>query len=395
MMDKLCLLFPRFTRQHLVKDVFLFAWHLSQQVELKLEIVYDHPEDIDFPSYSQCYFVNLRSGAEFNTRNALKAQRQYLQQHAGAIRLLMLFHLRWYSLWLAAYYKKQNRSGFVYLKGDMSWHEARQFRAGRGSPKQWLKQVVTFYLLPALDLISVETTQSYQLLTDNQWVKRRAKQIMYIANGIEPIQRETPSVPKQNMLLNVARIGSDEKNSQFLLKLLATVDLKQWTMIFLGSIEPSFQPFLDDFFIRHPQLRQKIQFMGHIENKAERDHYYQIAKVFLFSSFTESFGLALLEAAYFDNYLLTTEVGVAKDLLQKAHCKGEIMSLQLETASQQLQRIIDRDWHTPITNNLQSFYLDHVVNRVAQQFIRQQKKQNNASLPFEKVNHPFDKEPEK
>lgn len=367
-MDKLCLLFPRFTRQHLVKDVFLFAWYLSQQTGLRLEVVYDCPEDVDFSSHPDCDFVNLRSGDEFNSLKSMRAQQDYLRDQARHIQLLMLFHLRWYSLLLARCYKRQHQAGFVYIKGDMSRHESRALGRIFSSPKQLIKRIIIFCLLPAADLISVETTQAYQLLNASKLVKKRAKKIIYLANGIEPAKAETLTEPKQNILLNVARIGSYEKNSEFLLQLLAQVDLKQWQMIFLGTIEPAFHQYLNGYFQTYPHLRDKIQFKGHIEDKAQRNYYYQIARVFLFSSYSESFGLALLEAAYFNNYLLSTDVGVAKDLLQHFNCSGEIIDLQLLPASQQLQRIIDHGLPTPVANNLQPFHIEHLVSHVAQHF---------------------------
>ena len=62
-------------------------------------------------------------------------------------------------------------------------------------------------------------------------------------------------------------------------------------------------------------LVNKVIFKGYISNRDEISKYYKKSKIFCLPSRWESYSIALIEAAYFGNYIISTDVGVAKELL--------------------------------------------------------------------------------
>ena len=103
-------------------------------------------------------------------------------------------------------------------------------------------------------------------------------------------------------------------------------NLDDWKLILVGSIDESFKDYIDDYFKVNPHLIDKIIFKGYVSDRDEIYRYYSESKIFCFPSRSESFGIALIESAYFGNYLLTTDVGGARDVLD-ATDYGEIIKM--------------------------------------------------------------------
>ena len=125
---------------------------------------------------------------------------------------------------------------------------------------------------------------------------------------------ELLSVPKENLIIQTARFGTAQKNTQLLLKILSNVDLKDWNVILAGTIEKDFYSFIESFFREYPELKDKIHFIGNISDRNELYRLYARAKVFILTSRYESFAISLIEAAYFGDYIISTDVGIASTI---------------------------------------------------------------------------------
>lgn len=126
-MSKLVIVFSRFNTEHLVKDVFLFPLYLSKELNLQLEVVYDNDNDLPFPFFENVTFLNLKSGGGFNSFKSILAQLSYIKQEGRNISFVFLFHVRWYSFLIGSAYKRRQKEGYVYIKGDLSVDEAKDF----------------------------------------------------------------------------------------------------------------------------------------------------------------------------------------------------------------------------------------------------------------------------
>ena len=107
---------------------------------------------------------------------------------------------------------------------------------------------------------------------------------------------------------------------------------------------------IENFYEEHPELKEKISFTGAIYDKEELSWLYESSQTLLFTSRFESFALVFLEAAFHGLYIMTTEVGAAKDITQNGQLgfiadKSKEQEQDFEVITEQfrekLQNIID------------------------------------------------------
>ena len=181
--------------------------------------------------------------------------------------------------------------------------------------KAKIKSAVYRKIYKKIDLLSTETKETFSMLQNDSFFSKL--NIHKIPNGVEDLPNVT-NIKKENIMISVARFGSFQKNTELLLEALAEVDFKDWKVYCIGSIEKSEQDFeqkIHGFFEKHPNLKEKIIFTGNIEDKEKLASYYERAKVFILPSRYESFGIASLEATVYQDYIILTDVGAARDLV--------------------------------------------------------------------------------
>lgn len=91
---------------------------------------------------------------------------------------------------------------------------------------------------------------------------------------------------KENVILTVGRIGTTEKNNEELLDAFALIAEKipTWTVRLVGGVDPRFQSYLDAYFAKYPNLKERIIFTGAIYDKATLYAEYAKAKIFALTS---------------------------------------------------------------------------------------------------------------
>jgi glycosyltransferase involved in cell wall biosynthesis len=67
--------------------------------------------------------------------------------------------------------------------------------------------------------------------------------------------------------------------------------------------------------------------------------YFNRSKVFVHTAIYESYGIVIGEAFRFNNYIVSTDIGCAKELI--AEGMGELVEYDANDLSRSLQRIID------------------------------------------------------
>lgn len=155
---------------------------------------------------------------------------------------------------------------------------------------------------------------------------------------------------KENLIVTVGRLGTEEKNTEMMLDALGRIDLTRgggWKCCLIGTTEPSFREAVDRFYELHPDKRESVVFTGPIYDKRALWEYYDRSKVFVLTSRWESYGLVLNEAKRFGCYLVSTDVGAARDLIGSRY--GEYIPQENAGAlAEVLQRIIDGKVNTDI-----------------------------------------------
>ena len=254
---------------------------------------------------------------------------KYLIKNAKNIDVLMLFHVSRCSYWYAYFYKKLNPNGFLYIKADFNlavyqkeWNivnskfeSLREFFRKRRESAEYNKRKK---LIPLTDLISYESLEAYEFMKDTYADIDTKGKTIYLPNGydnemIDKIKVKTLE-EKENIILTVGRLGTEPKNTELLLETLKEIDLKNWKVYLVGLIDKKFINYKENFFRENPQLIDKIIFTGEIKDREELYSYYNRAKVFVLPSKWESFGIVMVEAMAFGNYVITSNTCAAKDI---------------------------------------------------------------------------------
>ena len=301
---------------HLVKDMGMIPYLLHKNYGYDSTVVtYKHGE------YS--YLENEVKGLKidfvkriFNSYSLDGAV--YLFKHSKDIDMLQMFHVTLSSLVYAYVYKLRNKSGKIYIKLDCSHKLVERIT---GLNKIQFRLLNNFF--NKIDLISVEQQELFPKLKDI--LNDHRNKIINIPNGIDFEELERNDLKydfsrKENVILNVARIGTEEKDTPTLLEAFANIEdieNSDWKLKLIGTIEEGFKPYIDEYFKRYPKLVDKVKFLGPIVDRKQLYEEYGKAKIFCLTSQFESFGIVFIEAAAMGDIIVSTDVGIARELINK------------------------------------------------------------------------------
>lgn len=325
MAKKLTLFFTikEFEKIHLYKDVGLVPYYLGKEYDLDVDIVYCNKEKkeipkkfrdislIEIPYYKTWKIIKkIEKFQFFENINFYK----YLLKNAKKINYLMFFHMTVEKFFLIFLYKYLNPNGKIYLKLDMS----------EKSIKNLNKKRIGFFrkkMLEKIDLISCESKDSFIEINQNGFNKIKINdKISLVFNGFdeEYLIRNKIKIKsfeeKENIMITVGRIGTEQKNNEMLLAALTNIDLKNWKIYIIGPFTKKFKIKYDEFIKNNQDKKENVILIGNIEDKNLLYDYYNKAKIFLLTSRWESFGIVLSEALRFGDYIISTNVGAAKDI---------------------------------------------------------------------------------
>lgn len=245
-----------------------------------------------------CHINN--SEANLDTVQGLKVEHfPHIMSNAitGAIYILLNANkIDWLNIYFAgrqAYvwtklYKLLNKKGKVYLKLDMDFRGCDLYDTDLYERKIFTKNT------EVVDLVSVES----------EAVKKRiqtysSKEIIVINDGVS----DYDCIPthnnknRENTFLTVARLGTRQKATDILLEAFAkSADQHDWNLKLVGIVDDTFKPYISNFFEKHPELVNRVNFAGEIKDRAKLYDEYCKAKVFVLASRWESYGISCAEA---------------------------------------------------------------------------------------------------
>ena len=270
----------------------------------------------------------------------------YLFNNSKSIDVLNLFHFKKDNILYLLIYKLVNPKGKAYIKLDMDilfFKNYNAFLFSNYSLKNFILKALTSWIFKLTDLFSVETDQAKDYLL-NVYPKLEHK-LICIPNGVDNLYLDQeipvkPFIEKENIILTVGRIGTEQKNTELLLDALKITDLKDWKVYILGPIEERFKKNIADFYREYPQLENKVIFTGNITNRKELFDWYNRAKIFCLTSRWESFGIVFTEALYFGNYLITSPISSAAYITNNGKY-GSIAKASAPEFSKAIQKSIE------------------------------------------------------
>lgn len=350
---KLVLLYEPFELQNefLYKDVILMPYYLGREYNLDVDIVYFNNQ-YDINSFRNLNFIKLRKSkyykwiAKFDKLGIVNNIFfiKYLIEYSKKIDYLMLFHLSVANSFLIRIYKFFNKEGKVYIKLDIN-----KKTTIKSIKNNFIKRKL-FYNFKYIDLISCETEENFRLFDENGYCgKSIGEKITYIPNGFDEEYLKKNNIQinnfdeKENIIITVGRIGTPEKNNELLLKAIKNIDLKNWKILLIGPYTEKFEKEYDNFIRENQEKKDKVLLIGNVKDRKELYNYYNKAKVFILTSRWESFGIVLVEALRFGDYIITADVGAARDITDNGSIGVVVGVENKKQLQQEIKKVIDNE----------------------------------------------------
>lgn len=308
-----CVLYPEAKNIHLIKDVGMIAYKLNK--------LYNFDSSISCYENDEYSFLNNEVKGlkvEFIQKkynNSILDGMRYLRKKSKNIDILQVFHVTLRTVAYTFTYKFFNPKGEIFLKLDCTDRLISIIKSL--SP---LKLKILNVFLNKVDIIGVEQEKLYNEL--KEIINMQQDKLTLIPNGIDfessAQYKNMDFKEKKNFILNVSRIGSPEKGIDVLLEAFSkinNIENMNWKLVLVGPIEEGFNAYIQSYFNKNPKLKQFIEFKGPIYDRKLLFELYKKAKVFCLSSSFESFGIALLEAASFGDVIVSTDVGIAGEIV--------------------------------------------------------------------------------
>lgn len=213
-------------------------------------------------------------------------------------------------------FKVANPNGKVYLKLDMDYRTCGKLDSNIKERVQFNKSVAS------ADLVSVETENVRKRIQ-----KYTDKEINIIGDGFNKLDFK-PNIyqKRENSFITVGRLGTIQKATDILLEAFAiSAKSHNWSLKLIGSIEENFKPYIDDYFKRFPELKNRVKFLGVINNRKIIYDEYCKSKCFVLTSRWESFALVGGEALSCGCRLIVTDSIPSSNIFTNDEKFGEIV----------------------------------------------------------------------
>ena len=310
--------------------------------------IVDDYYDVNLPDATMFRTVELQSYKHHNCFTNIRKIWKIFRM-ARKIDVLYLLSITPDSMYKMLAYRLGGGKGKIYLKLDLGIYAKDGKDLLKWENMSLFLKTVHFLFKPLPDVYTVETKRSYERLRNSYYGDLIEKgKLFRLPNGFDPEILEEIGVTRRNVsekekvMITVGRLGTHQKNTELLLDVLAKVDLHDWKFYCIGPIEESFYENIEQFYAEHPDKRDSVIFPGMISQK-EKFEYYDKARVFVLTSRHEGFAFALVEAAYMKNYIVSTDVGGAEDVLD--YTKGVLFEQEVflsvsESFISEIQRVV-------------------------------------------------------
>ncbi len=285
------LYWPGLQNFHLTKDVglipYIFQKHLNYEVSILCGKNEEHYDEIMTKNIN----LNFMDNEDSVTLLLQKTD------------ILMLIGYYDFNLRMIEKFKAINPKGKIYLKLDLNIN--------------WLNGIgfneKNINLLNNCTLISVESKNLKKIIDDTWPIK-----VQHIPNGFYDFFNSDiiEYSHKENIILTVGRLGTYEKATEIIMEAfkIASEKIGDWKLKLIGSIEPGFNEYINNYLSAYPEVRDKVIFTGPIYDRQLLMEEYKKSKVFCLTSRVEAFAQVFAEAAFNGNYIISSAVDGALDI---------------------------------------------------------------------------------
>ncbi|SHO48763.1 glycosyltransferase family 4 protein [Anaerocolumna xylanovorans] len=334
-----------YRNEQLLKDTCLVPYTFHKLYGYRVVLVTAKKEEYSYLEMLPGLELDIQPAA-VNMEEWTKQCCTYIEKNYQSIDILFCFGS--YSIYteIVPLYKKLRKDGKVILKLDASPDWVDKIPVNREDYKS---------LYENCTVITCESKRIKRLLS-RKW----PYQIDYLTNGFLRLDdsceesREIDYREKENIILTVGRIGSYHKANWVLLEAFAMCAdcLKEWKVKLVGSIEPEFESYIKEYFVKFPDLRNRIIFTGKIADKHLLDKEYRAARIFALTSVSEGGSPnVFVEAAKRGCYIVCSDIAASEEMTNGGMC-GKVFEINdVAGLSNILLEICNTDFEIVLKNN--------------------------------------------
>lgn len=216
---------------------------------------------------------------EFLEDGKVMTKVQYIIENGKDIDCLILRGCYSTNYAVALAYKSINPDGVIYV--------------GLDANSDWMDRIIWdnpdfVEFMNNCDVIATSCTAMQKFLNE-KWPWH----IECIPNGYYDLfsvhKEEIAFSEKESVILTVGRLGTAQKATEVLLEAFAAIAsmIPDWKLKLVGTVENSFSDYINGFYERYPELRQRVIFTGPIEERSVLQQEYRKASVFALPSTLE------------------------------------------------------------------------------------------------------------
>ncbi|MDR2599223.1 MAG: glycosyltransferase [Oscillospiraceae bacterium] len=297
---------PMWTNASLMQAFGLAGYMLAKEIGL-IPVMYFGSKDIDYSYLSILPEIEMIYFEPKSTDDLSKAYVEYILENYKKIDVLVLHGMYSNALAYVKLYKKFRPDGKVYTSLDMNVGWMNRITWDDEEHKNYAKN--NDIISDGNRLIRDELNRNPNVHFSCRWISSgfyNPTKIQIVANPEK----------KENIILTVGRIGTTQKNNEELMIAFDYVAniLSDWSLRFVGTIEPEFQKYIDYFFTERPDLKSRIIFTGPIIDKKKLYEEYSKAKVFVLTSLHEGSPNVIAEALVHGCMFVTSDIDIADDI---------------------------------------------------------------------------------
>ena len=300
-----------YRNEQFMKDCILLPYTFSKLFDIQTVIVTAKSEEYTYLDLLPGLVVDVVPEAD-SPRQWVEFVCNYIRQNYHVIDILFCFGGYETNQNIIPLYKELRPDGKVILKLDINsgWAD----RLSLAIPE--LKA-----MYESCDLITCESKRMKKHLSE-KWPYR----IEYVVNGyledITPL-KQVSYEEKENIILTVGRIGTQQKANHILVEAFARCADRHpgWKLKLVGSIEPEFQRYMNEFYQRYPQFKDRVILTGKILDKNKLNDEYKRAKTFaITSSFEGGTPNVFSEAARNGCYIISSDIDAVDEMINWGKC---------------------------------------------------------------------------
>jgi len=301
----------------LLKECGLIPFMLHKNFGYKAVMVGENTGDYPYlkhlPGLEMDFIPSSNGDANALVENSIN----YIEQNYQKMDALIMRGLYPVTCHILQKYKQKRPNGKTYLYLDAN--------------SNWMDNIKwTFPMISnTLALCDVISTSCYKMTKylNKKWPPFIVE---HIPNGFfNASDVQIKKCEKENIILTVGRIGTDQKANSNLLLAFAMIanNIPSWKVRLAGPVEAKFNIFIDEYFKGFPHLKKRVEFLGNITDKGKLYAEYAKAKIFALTSIWEGGAPNVTAEALFHGcYTITSDVDAANDITDNGNC-GRIFGI--------------------------------------------------------------------